>query len=151
MIDKFDGGYFFLSNFYECEVVYDGITYKNSEAAFQAQKCADPIKRGQFANLNPSEAKRLGRKVELREDWESIKNEVMYAVCYAKFSQNPDLKERLLETCGDYLEEGNYWHDNYWGVCSCDKCKDKVRKNQLGSILMQLRLEFLLEGEKNNE
>ena len=30
MIYKYD----FLSNFYDCKVTYDGITYRNSEAAF---------------------------------------------------------------------------------------------------------------------
>lgn len=151
MIDKFDGENFFLSNFYGCEVTYDGITYKNSEAAFQAQKVANPNKRGAFANLSPSEAKKLGRKVELRSDWESVKDKYMYAICYAKFSQNPHLKEKLLETGGEFLEEGNYWHDNYWGICSCDKCKEKLGQNKLGQILMTLRLEFQRERRKEND
>lgn len=30
---------FYLSNFYECSIDYDGLTYLNAEAAFQAQKC----------------------------------------------------------------------------------------------------------------
>ena len=36
VIDSFSGEYDFLSNFYNCPVEYEGITYLNSEAAFQA-------------------------------------------------------------------------------------------------------------------
>ena len=38
-INSFRGDYFFLSNFYECPVTYQDITYPNNETAFQAQKC----------------------------------------------------------------------------------------------------------------
>jgi predicted NAD-dependent protein-ADP-ribosyltransferase YbiA (DUF1768 family) len=37
-INKFRGKYFFLSNFYGHPVEYDGLTYKNNEAAFQSAK-----------------------------------------------------------------------------------------------------------------
>ena len=37
-IDRFQDEYFFLSNFFERPVTFDGITYQNNEAAFQAQK-----------------------------------------------------------------------------------------------------------------
>ena len=69
MIYKYD----FLSNFYDCKVTYDGITYRNSEAAFQAQKTKTKHERLRFANLPPQKAKSMGRGVELREDWEEIK------------------------------------------------------------------------------
>lgn len=72
-IDSFRGENYYLSNFYERPVTYDGITYKNNEAAFQAQKCISYEDRKQFSDLNASEAKHLGRKVSLRPDWESIK------------------------------------------------------------------------------
>ena len=38
MIDNFIGKHYFLSNFYQAEVIYNGIRYSNNEAAFQAQK-----------------------------------------------------------------------------------------------------------------
>ena len=38
MIDKFRGKYFFLSNFYVAPVEYQGLTYRNNEAAFQSAK-----------------------------------------------------------------------------------------------------------------
>ncbi len=37
-IDSFRGKYFFLSNYFIAPVMYEGLTYQNNEAAFQAQK-----------------------------------------------------------------------------------------------------------------
>jgi ribA/ribD-fused uncharacterized protein len=142
MINKFDEEYAFLSNFYECPVEYNGIKYKNSEAAFHAQKTLNVAERYQFASLSPSESKKLGRKITLRKDWEQVKDKIMYEICFAKFSQNEDLKEKLLATGDEYLEEGTYWHDNCWGNCYCEKCKDIVGENRLGEILMEIREEL---------
>lgn len=135
-IKFFRGEYDFLSNFYEAEITYDGITYKNSEAAFQAGKCLDYNERLKFAELNPSAAKRLGRRVALRPDWEDVKYGVMQAVVKAKFEQNEDLAEKLLATGDAHLEEGNTWNDRTWGVCR------GVGKNWLGVILMGVREEL---------
>ena len=133
MIDKFEGKYFFLSNFYECPVLYNMLTYQNSEAAFHAQKTFDFETRKKFTTLNPSEAKRLGRIISLREDWEEVKLEHMKAILLCKFEQNPELKEKLIATYPHELIEGNWWHDTYWGVCN------GVGQNNLGKILMELR------------
>ena len=142
MINKFDGEYAFLSNFYDVSVVYNGITYKNTEAAFQAQKTTSISKRLEFANFTASQSKKEGRKLALRQDWEEVKEQVMYEICLAKFTQNEDLKMKLLSTDGHHLIEGNYWHDNTWGNCTCEKCKNIVGENKLGKILMQIREEL---------
>ena len=142
MIKLFDGEYDFLSNFYPCKVTYDGITYNSSEAAFHAQKTTDVEERKKFIELKPSQAKKLGRKIQLRSDWEHVKVQIMYEICLAKFSQNMNLREKLLNTSEQYLEEGTYWHDNYWGNCYCDRCKNIVGKNELGKILMRIRKEL---------
>lgn len=134
-IDKFDGEYAFLSNFYPAPIKFDGIEYLNNESAFQAQKC--PARRAEFMNISPEQAKHLGRRVELRSDWESIKDEIMYAICVCKFVQNPELAEKLIATSNAELVEGNYWHDHYWGVCNGSG------KNKLGKILMNIREELI--------
>ena len=135
-IDLFRDEYFFLSNFYEVPVTYDGITYQNNEAAFQAQKCKIFKDREAFANMNPAEAKKYGRKVSLRLDWERVKVGLMREIVYAKFEQNADLKEKLLQTGDAYLEEGNTWGDKIWGTVNGQG------QNLLGQILMETRERF---------
>ena len=144
-IDCFSGEYEFLSNFYPCEITMpDGIVYPTSEHAFQAQKTQDIDKRRNIATLStPGQAKRAGRKLELRKDWEDIKNDVMFTTILYKF-QNPELKGKLLATQGKMLVEGNTWHDNYWGNCTCDRCKNIKGENHLGQSLMGLRIFLLL-------
>ena len=140
MIDAFTGMYFFLSNFYEAPVVYQHIRYSNNEAAFQAQKTTDPELRLKFASWSPSIAKRQGRRVSLRSDWEVVKDDIMYQICRCKFEQNHDLCERLVQTRDEELVEGNTWGDTYWGVCN------GVGANHLGKILMRIRSELATEG-----
>lgn len=134
-INSFQGGYFFLSNFYESPVSYRGLTYTNNEAAFQAQKCVSDSEKIRFTTLNPSEAKKLGRKVNLRKDWESVKVKIMEEIVRAKFTQNQDLADKLLATGDAYLEEGNTWGDRIWGTVGGSGA------NRLGIILMQIRSE----------
>lgn len=137
-INGFRGEYSFLSNFYETPVSYLGVTYRNSEAAFQAQKEADPAARAEWAGLGPAEAKRKGRRVTLRPDWDSVKDGVMEDVVRAKFLGSPDLAGKLLATGTAELVEENTWHDTYWGV---DAATGKGR-NQLGKTLMKIRTEL---------
>lgn len=133
IIDTFDTAYFFLSNFYPCNVTYKGITYLSSEAAFHAQKTTDVNQQLRFTKLNPSESKRLGRKIKLRPDWEDVKYQIMYDIVLEKFIQNEDLRKLLIGTGDAELIEGNWWGDKYWGVCH------GVGQNNLGKILMDVR------------
>lgn len=140
MIDSFKGEYSFLSNFYPVLVTYEGITYCNSEAAFQAQKCRYETDRQTFAYLSAADAKSKGRTVNLRSDWESVKDKIMYEICLAKFTQNPSLALRLIETNGEDLVEGNNWNDKYWGKC------DGEGLNKLGEILMNIRTKLCISN-----
>lgn len=127
--------YRFLSNFYEVPVQYNGLLFRSSEAAFQAQKC--PERANEFLNLSPDEAKRMGRKVNIRSDWESVKDTVMYEIVLAKFSQNEALKKKLIDTGDAFLAEENWWGDKYWGTVN------GVGRNQLGKTLMKVRMELI--------
>lgn len=133
VISEFRGKYAFLSNFYEASVQYDGLPFHNNEAAFQSAKILEKQKRMLFCGLNPSDAKRLGRRLKLRPDWEQVKTEVMEIIVRDKFARNPDLKERLLATSNTALVESNTWGDTCWGVCKGEG------ENRLGHILMQVR------------
>lgn len=139
MISSFKGEYEFLSNFYPLRIVYNGIAYASVEAAFQAQKTLNKEERLKFTYLTPSEAKKAGRRVTLRPDWEYVKLMIMEDLIRIKFS-NSILREKLLMTEDSELIEGNYWNDYYWGVCNGRGL------NYLGIILMNIREEIQNEG-----
>ena len=143
-IDSFRGKYYFLSNFFPAEVTYNGLTYQNNEAAFQAQKTYSKEERIEFTTLEPKDAKRRGRRVRLRRDWEQVKDRIMEEIVRAKFSQNEELKEQLLATGDAQLVEGNRWNDRYWGV----DIQSGVGENHLGKTLMKVRSELRLAKYK---
>lgn len=145
MINEFKGEYEFLNNFYECPVVYKGIVYSNNEAAFQAQKTFDESLKKQFETLGPIEARNLGKTIPLRKDWEDVKDEIMYEICLAKFTQNPDIMDALVYTGKRPLEEGNHWNDQYWGTVN------GFGENKLGKILMDIRKKEQKKRDKELE
>lgn len=143
-IDKFEGKYHFLSNFFPCVVEYEGITYPSTEHAYQAAKTLTLELRQLIADLpTPGASKKAGKIVELREDWNVVKYSIMEEILWLKFEQE-EFKKKLLETRGYDLVEGNWWHDNIWGDCSCFKCRDTLGSNWLGKILMEIRLTIMV-------
>lgn len=143
MINNFEGYNAFLSNFYECPIVdKDGILYPTNEHYFQAYKTLDLEERKMIAAaVTPGQAKRMGRRVQLRADWEYVKESVMLDALRLKFSK-PAMKKKLLETGEAELIEGNWWCDNVWGNCNCPRCSTKTGENRLGKLLMQIRAEL---------
>jgi ribA/ribD-fused uncharacterized protein len=148
-IFRFKDKYWFLSNYYPAEVTVEGLTFPSSENAYQAMKVLEPHRRLMFLSLKPGEARRLTRQIPIREDWDEVKDEVMYKVVKAKFTQNPELAEKLLATGDKILVEGTTWNDTYWGVdlFSPDESSPwKFRgENKLGQILMKVREELRRE------
>ena len=139
MISEFDKEWAFLSNFYWSEIEFEGITYPTNEHFFQAMKTLDINERRAIANcLTPGRAKRMGRRVALRPDWEDVKEAVMLEGLCLKFADE-QLADWLLETGDEELVEGTTWHDNEWGNCSCPKCVHIEGKNKLGRLLMIVR------------
>lgn len=131
VIDSFRGDYSYLSNFWDCTLKFKGVLYNNAESAFQSQKC--PSRYKDFIGLSGAKAKKLGKEVELRADWEQVKIKLMTEIVLEKFLQNYELAVKLLATEDAILVEGNTWGDRYWGVC-CG-----IGKNNLGIILMSVR------------
>lgn len=136
MIDKFEGKYLFLSNFYSSDIVFNGEVFPTVEHAFQAAKCEDAIAYQRIRKAKtPAAAKKLGRKIKLRPYWDNVKFDIMMILVSKKF-EDPLLREKLLATGKHELVEGNTWGDIYWGVCK------GVGDNHLGKILMSLRKSY---------
>jgi ribA/ribD-fused uncharacterized protein len=129
----FFGEYRFLSNFYNCKVIYDELIFNSAENAYQAAKSTDFSTRQKFLTISSKEAKNLGKVIVIREDWDSVKLTIMTKIVTDKFFRNSNLAQLLLDTGEKYLEERNYWGDTFWGVC-----KGKGQNN-LGKILMSIR------------
>lgn len=136
-INSFRDDFFFLSNMYPTPINYNGNQYNSSEAAFQAAKCRNPEDMAQFLTLEAHKAKKVGRRVLLRQDWEDVKIEIMEQILREKFS-NEELKKLLIDTYPSELIEGNTWNDTFWGV----DIKTGKGQNNLGKLLMKIRDEM---------
>lgn len=139
MISRFEGDYRFLSNFAESEVhTPDGQTYPTVEHAYQASKSFDQEYRNRVSeDKTPAKAKFRGRQVNLRSDWEAVKDRIMYRLVLEKFTASKRLQALLIGTGHQVLVEGNSWGDTYWGVCNGSG------QNKLGEILMRVRVELV--------
>ena len=123
---------------YAGDVTYklEGVGYPTVEHAFQAAKTVDEDERKTIREASsPSKAKRLGRAVKLRSDWESIKIDLMRDLLRQRFA-DPQLAELLRATGERQLIEGNTWNDRFLGVCG------GAGKNWLGRLLMEVRAEL---------
>lgn len=134
-IKEFQGEARFLSNFISVRICYDGVVYPSVENAYQAAKCMLMDDRAQFKDCLAHEAKRLGKIVPMRSDWNKIKESVMYELVKQKFTEHPTLREKLLATGECHIEEGNRWGDTYWGV----DIRTGEGDNRLGQMLMDIR------------
>lgn len=139
---RFAGAFAYLSNFHPAPFTLHMLPWRTAEHAFQGFKAASFHDRCRIADLPTArEAKAAGRAVGLRADWEQVKKRVMFDVLMAKFTQNPDLRGALCGTNRMHLAEGNTWHDNYWGDCSCGRAAcEAAGSNYLGKCLMGVRM-----------
>lgn len=132
-IKGFFGEYRWLSNFYECPILWQGFGYSSTEAAYQASKSINQNVHRDFQNYNPAQSKMHGRLLTPRKDWPDMKINVMAQIVLQKFLIHEELRTKLIETGDKHLEETNHWNDQFWGVC------DGTGSNALGRILMATR------------
>jgi len=126
--------YRFLSNFYYSPQYSGGYRWPTNEHYYQFCKAYQGLDywRNEILNADVSMAKRIGRQIPLRPDWDEVKDDVMMTGLWAKF-RNPHLQHLLIKTDPLFLVEENYWGDTYWGRYK------GVGLNRLGEMLMQIR------------
>lgn len=134
---KLNPNFCFLSNFFFSSFTKNGVVYTTNEHFFQSEKYDDPeIRELIISASTPREAKKLGSSFEInRELWDSKRDMVMKEGLWLKFSQNPDLKEKLISTKNAKLREFSN-NDKYWGGSI------KGSQNRLGILLMEIREEI---------
>jgi len=126
--------YGIFSNFAETPLVIDGTRYPTAEHFFQAQKTKDSQEWSDIVRApTPLDAKRLGRKVHLRDDWEVNKCSVMLWALREKATQCPEFRQALIDS-GDAELQENSPFDFFWGTR-----RDGAGRNMLGELLMDVR------------
>lgn len=142
---QFRGDLAFLSNMYPCHFIIDDIDYPSVEHYFQSMKTSNVEEKKSIIEVeSPVEAKKLGKKVTLRKDWEAIKDIVMFDGVLAKFKQNEKLENKLIHIDDSLLIEKNSWGDRYWGV----DYNTGIGLNKLGKILKKVKMLLILSKNK---
>lgn len=140
----------FLSNWYLSDFSADGIHFSSMEqymmykkaVCFNDTETADRI----LKTEDVSEIKALGRKVSGYDDniWSGIRQVTVYQGLIEKFSQNNELKDKLLKTGNSVLAECAV-KDTIWGIGLSMRDPDRFEitkwkgKNLLGYTLMMVR------------
>ena len=143
-IVSFRGEHRFLSNFGFCSITLEGVELPSLEHAFVASKVNQEdvrCKAMEISNMTTSEAKRHGRRIPIRNDWNEIRVDVMRALIEQKFNFINMNGKKLMATKDRMLIEGNEWGDRYWGMERTDIGYEG--HNNLGNLLMERRTELL--------
>jgi N-glycosidase YbiA len=127
----------YMSNFYRARIFIEGKWWDTTEHYYQALKTCDLDEQDRVRKAKtPKEARELGQKVQLRSDFDILKDSIMKKCVLAKFVQHHDIREQLLATNDEELIEDSKV-DAYWGIGA-----DGNGKNNLGKILMEVRHEL---------
>lgn len=135
-----DPQYGFLSNMYPASMMFDGILWLSAEHCYQAQKFKH--NREIFQEIKEAssgdEARRLAKKYkdERNPNWNGIKEELLFIIMKEKFTNSPDMREKLRQTGSVYLEK-SVPDDPFWGVLP-----DGTGQNMMGKMLMDIRQEL---------
>ena len=148
MIKEFQGDFRWLSNFYPCEIEYEGLVFDSVEKAYQSAKTNDFKLREEISLLaSLGKAKRFfrNRSPDVRKDWNEVKLSVMRELLHKKFMDNDYFRRKLLSTGNEGIQEGNFWGDRFWGI----DLKTGEGQNILGKMIMDIRKE--IKEEEGNE
>jgi len=143
-IKIFSGEHRWLSNFAPVNIQIGKCTFRSVEHAYQSEKSNE--KEWKICCLSierPGDIKKMSRKIKLSSDWEERKVTVMKACLEQKYNQEP-FKSLLIKTAPKIIQEGNYWHDTFWGV----DLKTGKGRNVLGKLIMQIRYKLLQKIEQ---
>lgn len=142
VIDRFEGEYNFMAMKAPAEFTIGGHTYSNVASAFYALGVPEEY-RGQFSWTNARQARKLYKGLPHITEREDTMEERLYVATKAKYGQNDQAKEKLLQT-GElkiiYDTTGS--HDNVLGRCQCKECQGREYQNLYGIVLMRIRREL---------
>lgn len=149
MIERFEGQNAFLSNFYPSPFIATTWFNYGSEKEYEFPTVEHWFQAHKAANLadfervlespTPGIAKRTGKSIQMREEWDAVREDVMRAGLEHKFAPGSELAKKLVATGDEYLQEGNTWGDSYWGATFDTLMLRWDGRNRLGVMLMEVR------------
>lgn len=113
----FQGEKSYLSNFFPITFTIEQQSFSSGEQAFQffkARTCKKDAKADKILSTsNPREIKETGDSIPSTALWEANKEAFMRSITYSRFSQNEDIKRKLLATNDLTLYECT--RNRWWG------------------------------------
>lgn len=140
MIESLTGEFKPLSNYFDADVTYEGLTYRTAANAFMAQFFKAEVQKKAFTNALSNQATLLFKKQNIKLSDEEQLN-IMHDILVEKLNQHEDIKEILLNSEGEIINHVP-WNDQIWGVCNGEG------ENRTGKLLEQIREEFKSEAKK---
>jgi len=146
-----------FSNWMPSPFEIDGVWYNCVEQFMMAEKARlfkdEASLKKIMSAVDPREQKAYGRQVAgfNKEQWEQVARDLVYKGCYAKFTQNQDLKQVLIDTAGATLVEASP-EDPIWGIGLRKTDPRALNRatwrgtNWLGEILTKVREDLLKES-----
>lgn len=140
----------FLSNWYKSSFILDGVKFSSEEQHMMYSKAVlfkdTEVAAKILQTEDPAAIKALGRMVKNYDDaiWCARSYEIVKRGLYAKFSQNPRLRKKLLST-GNLLLAECAVNDRKWGIgVSMNDPRNQIPQcwrgsNLLGQVLMDVR------------
>ena len=132
-----------LYNTFYSDIKYKGLLYPSVENAYQAQKEPDQVKRMKYTRLSTSQAIYYGNRKRLSYNWLENRDKIMHELLEIKF-QDKHFREELLSSDLDDTIFYNTDHNNYWGFCTCEKCRNK-NQNKLKDMLIVIKNNYMEE------
>lgn len=140
----------YLSNWYPAHFTVDGIEFSSMEQFMMYQKACSfhdaSVAKEILSTNDVAEIKKLGREVHGYNEntWNGVRQIIVYEGLKAKFSQNAELKEKLVDT-GDAILAECAVRDQIWGIGLSMRDPNRLDrskwrgKNLLGYALMMVR------------
>lgn len=143
MIPEFKNKYRWLSNFYPVEITLDGIAYPSVEHAYMSSKSDDTSWKHFCSDVSNSAGtvKKRSREIQLKPEWDNLKLSIMKECINQKYAQEP-FRSKLIATGNQHIQEGNWWGDQFWGVC----LKSGQGSNHLGKLILSVRDTLLVKN-----
>ena len=131
----------FLRNDYSANVILDDEIYPSVEHAYQAAKTQNIDLRKKIQNASVHEARKIGKnEITIPLTWDTDRLVVMKQLQKSKYTDNLNLKLKLLLTGNEEIIQGGTMPDKFWGQ---DDFGDG--KNHNGKIIMKVREEIKTE------